>query len=742
MIKPAPENSKATKKQTKLNLGLKALGVAALFSTTSAFAVVPPVPAVEEPGSLKFENVPEPSNLHEFVKNKSAAIALGKALFWELRIGSDGEKACATCHFSGGADTRLKNQLAPAHQFLAFQSKKPNETLELADFPFTKFSDVTKNDKSGSPIRDVRDVAGSAGVFKTQFLDSRPGYIADEEELLEDDVFEVAELSVYQVTPRNTPTMINAIFNLRSFWDGRAQTIFNGVNPFGKRDPQAGIYINQNGVPVKQKVTINDASIASLATGPVLSTVEMSAIGRAWPQVARRVLSLRALEGQEVAANDSVLGQYAQQDGTGGIYYRYDDIIRYVFKDKYWNTNQKVSIGGEQFNQMEANFSLFFGLAVQTYIATLVSDEAPFDKYAEGDSNALTAQEKHGFELFKDKGKCVSCHGGAVFKGTSNTRKSSLGKTERISNMIMGDGQKAIYDEGFYNIGVTRTQDDPGVGGTDPWGNPLSFTRLAKKSISNFYWKELDLPNESVKSTDRDAVQGSFKVPTLRNIELTAPYFHNGGYGTLRQVVEFYNRGGNFPRNNKDNLAPDIEPLGLSDSEIDDIVAFLRSLTDPRVKNHAAPFDHPMVSIADGFTGDENGNGTTEDDELPGAAADIGLDIPAVGRNGYQNVEEVVPTFSKRIGVVDVEPPVAVTPLPEPAPIYRTLVKCGSERGTCDLTNAPKPAVVYYAHHIWDLSRNRSYTGKTGVYENSISCNNATFGDPKPGHRKECYYVK
>ena len=69
-----------------------------------------------------------------------------------------------------------------------------------------------------------------------------------------------------------------------------------------------------------------------------------------------------------------------------------------------------------------------------------------------------------------------------------------------------------------------------------------------------------------------------FKVPSLRNVSVTAPYMHNGGIATIAEVVDVYNRGG-FPHPNKDVR---IKPLGLTQSECEDLVAFLRSLTDER----------------------------------------------------------------------------------------------------------------------------------------------------------------
>src|SRR4030042_5859052 len=65
------------------------------------------------PPSLRLVPIPEPTNLNEYVVNRAAAIALGKALFWDMQVGSDGIQACASCHFQAGADNRFKNQINP-----------------------------------------------------------------------------------------------------------------------------------------------------------------------------------------------------------------------------------------------------------------------------------------------------------------------------------------------------------------------------------------------------------------------------------------------------------------------------------------------------------------------------------------------------------------------------------------------------------------------------------------------------
>jgi len=128
---------------------------------------------------------------------------------------------------------------------------------------------------------------------------------------------------------------------------------------------------------------------------------------------------------------------------------------------------------------------------------------------------------------------------------------------------------------------------------------------------------------------------GAFKAPQLRNVELTGPYFHNGGQLTLRQVIDFYNRGGDF--NNTQEFAPDVHALHLGDRDRNDLVAFLMALTDERVAYEREPFDHPSICVANGASGTQSQVDVGE--PLPGGgtaarAKDQVLCVPAVGERG------------------------------------------------------------------------------------------------------------
>ncbi len=132
--------------------------------------------------------------------------------------------------------------------------------------------------------------------------------------------------------------------------------------------------------------------------------------------------------------------------------------------------------------------------AIASFERTVVSTEAPFDRWRKGDEHAISANAKRGFELFTHKANCVACHEGFNFS-----------------------------DNGFHNVGVAdAAQFDPG--------------RFKVKPLA--------------------AMRGAFKTPTLRDVALTAPYMHNGMYRTLAEVVEHYDRGGDVRTNLSPEMRP------------------------------------------------------------------------------------------------------------------------------------------------------------------------------------------
>ncbi len=640
--------------------------------------------------ALKTVEIPPVAGLDAFIRDPQAALVLGKALFWEARVGSDG-LACASCHFAAGADNRLKNQMSPGLKagdevfnrnfpattasIIKMQQERenghklkvtatggggPNYTLKMGDFPTHRLDDPL--DRNSAVLFDSNDVVSSQGTFAGKFV--RLGPKGDEDCANRTlDEFNVQGVLTRKVEPRNSPTVINAVFNFRNFWDGRANNVFNGNNPFGDRDPDARVLdLRSDGSVVPVRVELPNASLASQAVGPALSDFEMSCSGKTFKDLGRKLLSQRALASQSVHAQDSVLGKYIAAGGNG-LKSNYADLVKQAFHPRWWS-----SAGSHAgYTQMESNFALFWGLAIMAYESTLISDEAPVDKFVgwagtPGNINALTAQEQRGLLLFRSKALCVSCHKGAEYTGAASTLLRNA-ETNLAEHMFVGGGLLGLYDNGFYNIGVRPASEDLGVGEADPFGNPLSFSRqftdmLRGKIAPDAFQIRPCLfavftdARECWTAPDPDRVRtgvdGAFKTPTLRNVSLTQPYFHNGSRLTLEQVVEFYNRGGdrrgpdgndttgytdpNASGGGASNIHPNIRPLQLTAQEREDLVAFLRNgLTDRRVACQQAPFDHPSLQLTNGHSGDSL---AVSNGKVPGLAQDDYLQLREVGAGG------------------------------------------------------------------------------------------------------------
>ena len=362
---------------------LAALLIIGVTTAFSLVAQVPPHPVPPVPNSLKTVTVPKP-DLSAFVSDQTALIKLGKAFFWDMQMGSDGVQACASCHFHAGADHRINNSLNPGTnatpQLKALVSKVMNDTLLATDYPFHRFSNP--QDKSSSVIFDQPARTGSQGVFLFRFLSVVPGSAIDNGTIQFDDIFTVGGANIRRAEPRNTPTTINAVFNHRNFWDGRASFNFNGKNPFGLADSNAVILTGTSSL-LPTKITIPYSSLASQAVGPMLSNFEMSYDLRAWPNMGKKMLNpaIRVLAKQVTLPSDGVLGSMVDPSGLG-LSTTYRAMIQSAFNPQYWsNTTQFVNldINGSpispyrtgtpvrttDFNQMEFKFPFFFGLALQ-----------------------------------------------------------------------------------------------------------------------------------------------------------------------------------------------------------------------------------------------------------------------------------------------------------------------------------------------------------------------------------------
>lgn len=196
------------------------------------------------------------------------------------------------------------------------------------------------------------------------------------------------------------------------------------------------------------------------------------------------------------------------------------------------------------------------GMALASYQRTLNSADSPFDRwYFDHDKKALSPSAQRGFKLFTGKAGCAACH--------TIGKHSALFTDQQLHNTGIGY-REAMQPEAEKH----RVQLAPGV-----------FTELPQAVVASVAeHKANDLGRYEI--TQNPVDRWKYKTPTLRNIALTAPYMHNGSLASLREVVEFYKRGGVV----NENLDPLIKAVVLTEREQDDLVAFLESLTGDNVK--------------------------------------------------------------------------------------------------------------------------------------------------------------
>lgn len=178
--------------------------------------------------------------------------------------------------------------------------------------------------------------------------------------------------------------------------------------------------------------------------------------------------------------------------------------------------------------------------AIGEYLKTVRTVNAPFDRYLRGEASALEADAKRGMELFAGKAGCAQCHSGAM-----------------------------LSDGGLYATGVPDNADLQANA-----DRQISMLRhFATMGTPNYMNLRSDVGHYVVTKDEADI--GKFVTPSLWDVGQTAPYMHSGVFATLTDVVAFYDAGGGAGPNKSET----IKPLGLSDQEKADLVAFLDSLT-------------------------------------------------------------------------------------------------------------------------------------------------------------------
>ncbi len=266
---------------------------------------------------------------------------------------------------------------------------------------------------------------------------------------------------------RNSPTVLNALYNKTQFWDGRAETL----------EQQAALPIVN---PSEMGQPTLDAAVSRIAA--------IEEYRKAFQSVFNRPLN-----------------------GT--------DLVR----------------------------------AIASYERTLMSFDSPFDHFIAGDKNAISDSAKRGWETFNTRGRCNKCH--------------ALSEKQRDTS--------TFTDNDFHNIGIGIIRHNVVALACKAEalinsGNKLAVDQAAIQTNMSVLGRFL--------ITKKEPAIASFKTPDLRNVLITAPYFHDGSQQTLWDVMDHYNKGDGI---HNPYLDEDIQPLALSESDIDDVVAFLASLTSP-----------------------------------------------------------------------------------------------------------------------------------------------------------------
>jgi cytochrome c peroxidase len=194
--------------------------------------------------------------------------------------------------------------------------------------------------------------------------------------------------------------------------------------------------------------------------------------------------------------------------------------------------------------------------AIASFERTVISFSAPIDRFLNAEKTAISDSAKRGWELFNGKARCNTCHGhvGAVPTFTDNKYHNiGVGAKQRDFSTLAREAQQALQ-KGDANL-------------IDELALKPHFSELGRFLVTK---EQKDI--------------GAFKTPGLRNVELTAPYMHDGSEATLLDVINFYDRGGE----NNPFLDGGIRPLNLTDQEKADLVELMKTFTSDDLKRFEA----------------------------------------------------------------------------------------------------------------------------------------------------------
>ncbi len=229
----------------------------------------------------------------------------------------------------------------------------------------------------------------------------------------------------------------------------------------------------------------------------------------------------------------------------------YEPILETIQADPYYQTAFK-SVFGVEAKKVNIDHVV---KAIASFERTLVSGDSAFDRYYfKHQADAMNPAQIRGLTLFVGEGRCVSCH-------------------------VIEQDQALFTDGQFHNIGIGINQIQQDV------PRLAEAFLIAKNKGANIDVAVLSDKKSSELGrfavTDELSQVGAFKTPTLRDVELTAPYMHDGSLKTLKEVITHYNNGGVTKEGDRVNdfLDGGIRPLNLTEAQVDDLVAFMKALT-------------------------------------------------------------------------------------------------------------------------------------------------------------------
>ena len=274
------------------------------------------------------------------------------------------------------------------------------------------------------------------------------------------------------------------------------------------------------------------------STGLVHPRSSMSLVNTAY--ASRLTWANPLLELLEDQALTPLLGDRPVEMGMGG---REAEIAALLLNDEHYRELAQASFPND-----EDPYSVLNAVrSIAAFVRSIVSYDAPYDRYLAGDTAALSSAAERGMELFfSEKLECFHCHGGFNFTDSTTHENSEV-------------EQVGFHNNGLYNLSASGAYPENNTGLFDMTG------------------------------VARD--MGRFKAPSLRNISVTAPYMHDGSIATLSDVIEHYARGGRLIENGDyagdGRLSPFksefVTGFELTDAERSDLVEFLISLTDASV---------------------------------------------------------------------------------------------------------------------------------------------------------------